>query len=132
MDYIAVYEDEEADDGTMVKVSLYKIQRTGVRPSRSPLLRSPEASVRSVRRSRRIAAYRRDDALDGFIESFSWKDGSACQRGRAVLRVDSPRIQQVETDFIVAMRAEGRNTGRDADEALSGAIRRLENLRCPG
>ena len=31
MDYIAVYEGEEQDDGKTVKVSLDKIQRSGVR-----------------------------------------------------------------------------------------------------
>ncbi len=49
MDFIPVYEDEEADDGTMVKVSLDKIQRSGVRTEKVGPAPFSGASVRSVR-----------------------------------------------------------------------------------
>src|SRR5205085_6715739 len=47
MDYIPVYEGEESDDGNTVKVSLDKVQRSGVRTQ--PVgLRSLVQSVRAV------------------------------------------------------------------------------------
>lgn len=133
MDYIPVYEDEEADDGTMVKVSLDKIQRTGVR--------TEKVGLRPVLRSvRAVGTVDHDESLltvvtmrsDGFIEKlFVDKTGQHVSEGEPLFRVYSPQIQQAQTDLIVAMRAQGRNTGRDTDEALSGAIRRLKNLDVP-
>ena len=133
MDYIPVYEDEEADDGTMVKVSLDKIQRTGVRTEKV----GPRSVLRSVRA---VGTVDHDESLltvvtmrsDGFIEKlFVDKTGQHVSEGEPLFRVYSPQIQQAQTDLIVAMRAQGRNRGRDADEALSGAIRRLKNLDVP-
>ncbi len=133
MDYIPVYEDEESDDGTMVKVSLDKIQRTGVRTEKVGL----HSVLRSVRA---VGTVDHDESLltvvtmrsDGFIEKlFVDKTGQHVSEGEPLFRVYSPQIQQAQTDLIVAMRAQGRNTGRDTDEALSGAIRRLKNLDVP-
>ena len=131
MDYIPVY--EEVDDGTMVKVSLDKIQRTGVRTEKV----GPRSVLRSVRA---VGTVDHDEFLltvvtmrsDGFIEKlFVDKTGQHVSEGEPLFRVYSPQIQQAQTDLIVAMRAQGRNTGRDTDEALSGAIRRLKNLDVP-
>jgi membrane fusion protein, copper/silver efflux system len=133
MDYIPVYDDEEADDGIMVKVSLDKIQRSGIR--------TEKVGRRSVLRSvRAVGTVDHDESLltvvtmrsDGFIEKlFVDKTGQHVSEGEPLFRVYSPQIQQAQTDLIVAMRAQGRNAGRDTDEALSGAIRRLKNLGVP-
>jgi hypothetical protein len=51
MDYIPVYEGEEQDDGTTVKVSLDKIQRSGVRTERveARILVQPVRAVGTVK-----------------------------------------------------------------------------------
>ena len=133
MDYIPVYDDEESDDATIVKVSLDKIQRSGVRTEKV----SPRPVLRTVRA---VGTVDHDESLlavvtmrsDGFIEElFVDKTGQHVSQGEPLFRVYSPQIQQAQTDLIVAMRAQGRSRGGGADAALSGAIQRLKNLGVP-
>ena len=43
----------------------------------------------------------------------------------------SSQIQLAQSDLIVAMRAQGRRVGSDADKILEGAMQRLRNLVVP-
>jgi Cu(I)/Ag(I) efflux system membrane fusion protein len=91
MDYIPVYEDEEAG-GSTVKVSLDKVQRSGVRtapvemrrldrPVRAPGVAKPDE------RSLRVVALR----ADGFIEKlYVNQTGQHVQAGEPLFRVYSP------------------------------------------
>ena len=132
MDYIPVYADEQDDPGT-VKISLDKIQRSGVR--------TEKVETRQIHRSvRAVGRIEHDESLltivtlrtDGFIEElFVNKTGQHVRKGEPLFRVYSPQIQSAQTDLIVAMRARGKMTGPDADKELEGAMLRLRNLGIP-
>lgn len=101
MDYIPVYADELAEPGT-VKVSLDKIQRSGVRTAKveaRPILRT----VRAVGRVEHDETLLTIVALrtDGFIEElFVNKTGQHVRKGDPLFRVYSPQIQSAQTDLI--------------------------------
>ena len=134
MDYIPVYEGDEQDDGTTVKVSLDKLQRSGVRTE------SVEAR-KIVQPIRAVGAVKHDETRltivtmrsDGFIEDlFVGRTGQHVHAGEPLFRIYSPQIQQAQIDLIVALRAMQRGTlGSDSDRALEGAMQRLRNLGVP-
>jgi membrane fusion protein, copper/silver efflux system len=132
MDYIPVYADEQDDAGS-VKISLEKIQRSGVH--------TEKVQARRILRSvRAVGQIEHDETLltvvtlrtDGFIEElFVNKTGQHVSKGEPLFRVYSPQIQSAQTDLIVAMRARGKMTGPEADKELEGAMLRLRNLGIP-
>jgi Cu(I)/Ag(I) efflux system membrane fusion protein len=132
MDYIPVYADEQQSEGT-VKVSLDKIQRTGVK--------TEKVETRSiVRFVRAVGRVEHDETLltivtvrsDGYIEDlFVNKTGQHVKKGEPLFRLYSSQIQLAQSDLIVAMRTEGRRTGPEADKSLEGAMLRLRNLGVP-
>jgi Cu(I)/Ag(I) efflux system membrane fusion protein len=131
MDYIPVYADE-IDDKDTVKVSLDKVQRSGVRTEKV----TTQHLSRTVRA---VGTVDHDETLltvvamrsDGFVEDlFVNKIGQHVEEGEALFRVYSPQIQQAQTDLIVALRAEARK-GQDAERAVQGAVQRLRNLGVP-
>lgn len=131
MDYIAVYEGDEEDDGKTVKVSLDKLQRSGVRTERveERVIVEPVRAVGTVKIDERrlhIVTLR----SDGYIEDlFVNATGQAVRAGEPLFRLYSPQIQQTQIDLMVAMRAAGRGVaGTDADRSLDGAMQRLRNL----
>ena len=132
MDYIPVYADEQENAGA-VKVSLDKIQRTGVKTEKV----EARPIVRSVRAVGRVE---HDETLltivtvrsDGYIEDlFVNKTGQHVEKGEPLFRLYSSQIQLAQADLIVAMRTEGGRTGREADKRLEGAMLRLRNLGVP-
>ncbi len=131
MDYIAVYEGEQQDDGKTVKVSIDKLQRSGVRtePVEERVVVQPVRAVGSVKideRKLHIVTLR----SDGYIEDlFVNATGQSVRAGEPLFRVYSPQIQQTQIDLMVAMRAAGRGVaGPDAERSLEGAMQRLRNL----
>jgi membrane fusion protein, copper/silver efflux system len=131
MDYIAVYEGEEQDDGKTVKVSLDKIQRSGVRTE----VIEPRVIVRPVRA---VGTVMHDESRltivtmrsDGFIEDlFVGRTGQHVHAGEPLFRVYSPDIQRAQIDLLVAMGTGQR--GADAARTLEGALQRLRNLAVP-
>jgi Cu(I)/Ag(I) efflux system membrane fusion protein len=131
MDYIAVYEGDEEDDGKTVKVSLDKLQRSGVRTERveERVIVEPVRAVGTVKIDERrlhIVTLR----SDGYIEDlFVNATGQSVRAGEPLFRLYSPQIQQTQIDLMVAMRAAGRGVaGTDADRSLDGAMQRLRNL----
>ncbi|MGH6802974.1 MAG: efflux RND transporter periplasmic adaptor subunit [Methyloceanibacter sp.] len=132
MDYIAVYEDEQ-DDGTTVKVSLDKIQRTGVR------IEKVEAKT-IARTVRGVGTIQHDESLlwvvtvrsDGYIEDlFVNRTGQHVRKGEPLFRFYSPQIQLAQVDLLVAMRADGTSSKSEASRNLAGAMQRLRNLDVP-
>jgi Cu(I)/Ag(I) efflux system membrane fusion protein len=132
MDYIPVFADEQ-EDGNTVKVSLDKIQRTGVKTEKVEMRRILQP-VRAVGR------VEHDETLltivsmrsDGYIEDlFVNKTGQHVKKGDPLFRVYSPQIQQAQTDLISAMRAQGKMAGLGSEQALAGAMQRLRNLGVP-
>jgi Cu(I)/Ag(I) efflux system membrane fusion protein len=132
MDYIPVYEDEQEEPGT-VKISLEKVQRTGVRTEKVEA-RPIAESVRAVGQVEHDESLLTIVALrtDGYIEDlFVNKTGQHVMKGDPLFRVYSPQIQQAQTDLISAMRAQGRMAGLGSEQALEGAMQRLRNLGVP-
>jgi Cu(I)/Ag(I) efflux system membrane fusion protein len=136
MDYIPVYEGEEQDDGKTVKVSLDKIQRSGVRTE------TVEARV-VMRPVRAVGTVMHDESRltvvamrsDGFIEElFVGKTGQHVHAGEPLFRVYSPDILRAQIDLLVAMGTSQRGSGvggADANRNLEGALQRLRNLGVP-
>jgi membrane fusion protein, copper/silver efflux system len=132
MDYIPVYADEQPDPGT-VEVSLDKVQRIGVRTEKVEARRILQA-VRAVGRVEHDETRLTIVALrtDGFIEDlFVNKTGQHVKEGDPLFRLYSSQIQLAQSDLIVAMRADGRRIGPEADRTLEGAMLRLRNLGIP-
>jgi Cu(I)/Ag(I) efflux system membrane fusion protein len=120
MDYIPVYEGEEQDDGKTVKVSLDKIQRSGVRTE------TVEARV-VVRPVRSVGTVVHDESRltivtmrsDGYIEElFVNKTGQHVRVGDPLFRVYSPDIVSAQVNLRI-----GSGGG--------GAEQRLRNLGVP-
>jgi len=125
MDYIPVYEGEE-DDGGTVKVSVAKLQRTGVRSE-------PAAMRRLVRPIRAPGVAKPDERTlltvalraDSFIETLYVNEtGRHVKKGEPLFRIYSPEMVKVQVDYRIATNASG-----DRDE--KGALQRLENLQIP-
>jgi Cu(I)/Ag(I) efflux system membrane fusion protein len=131
MDYIPVYEGEEQNDDKTVKVSLDKVQRSGVRTETV----EPRLVVQPVRA---VGTVDHDEARltivtmrsEGFIEDlFVSRTGQHVHAGEPLFRIYSPDIQRAQIDLIVAMRSVQRGVlGADADRQLEGAMQRLRNL----
>jgi membrane fusion protein, copper/silver efflux system len=134
MDYIPIYEGEEQDDANIVRVSLDKVQRSGVRTEavESRIIVRPVRAVGTVEHdeSRLTIVTMRSD---GFVEDlFVNKTGQHVHAGEPLFRVYSPDIQRAQIDLIVAMRSVQRGAlGADADRQLEGAMQRLRNLGVP-
>jgi membrane fusion protein, copper/silver efflux system len=136
MDYIPVYEGEEQDDGKTVKVSLDKIQRSGVRTEavESRAIVRPVRAVGTVMHdeSRLTVVTMRSD---GFVEDlFVSRTGQHVHAGEPLFRVYSADIQRAQIDLLIAMGTTQRGSGipaADANRNIEGALQRLRNLAVP-
>ena len=125
MDYIAVYDGDD-EGGSTVRVSLDKVQRSGVRtvpvemrrldrPVRAPGVAKPDE------RTLHTIALR----ADGFVERLYVNEtGRHVKKGEPLFRIYSPQMVAVQVDYRIASRAAGPR-----DE--SGALQRLRNLGVP-
>lgn len=127
MDYIPVYEDEAADAAT-VKVSLDRVQRSGVR-SESARLQSLSELVRASgiakpdERTLRLVTLR----ADGFIEQLYVNEtGKHIKAGEPMFSVYSPQMVSVQVDYRNAIKS--FNSDARSEE---GALIRLRNLGIP-
>ncbi len=134
MDYIAVYEGDEPDDGKTIRVSLDKVQRSGVRtePAEARVLVRPVRGVGTVAIDERrltIVTMR----SDGYVEDlFVNTTGQSVRAGQPLFRVYSADIQRAQIDFLVAIGSVQRGTaGADAARQVEGAMQRLRNLGVP-
>jgi Cu(I)/Ag(I) efflux system membrane fusion protein len=126
MDYIPVYEGEDADDGS-VKLSPGKIQRTGVKSepitkrSIRSVIRAP-GTVQEDERRISVVALR----FEGFVESVAnVTTGDHVHKGQVLMNVYSPALSSAAAEYLSAI-----NAGAVGKE-LKGARRRLENLDTP-
>lgn len=134
MDYIPVYAGEEQDDGKTVKISLDRVQRSGVRTETV----EARVLVQAVRAVGTVAIDERRLTIvalrsDGYVEDlFVNTTGQTVRAGEPLFRIYSAQVQQAQIDLIVAMRALQRGTaGADAERSLEGAMQRLRNLGVP-
>jgi Cu(I)/Ag(I) efflux system membrane fusion protein len=126
MDYIPVYEGEE-EQGATVKVSLDKIQRSGVRTAPAEMRRL-ERPVRApgIAKPDERTLYIVTLRADGFIEKlYANETGRYVKKGDPLFRVYSPDVVKVQVDYLIAMTsgAESRDQG--------GALQRLKNYQFP-
>ncbi|PZP11868.1 MAG: efflux transporter periplasmic adaptor subunit, partial [Sphingomonas hengshuiensis] len=126
MDYIPVHEGED-DDGAVVKVSLGKLQRTGVRSELverrvvGRLVRVPGTVQLDERRVSVVAT--RSDAFINEVANVT--TGDRVTKGQMLLRLYAPDIATAGAQLLTDLNSGGR------DSALGGARQRLENLGLP-
>lgn len=125
MDYIPVYVGEEEERGT-VRVSIAKIQRSGVRTE-------PAVMRRLVRPIRAPGVAKPDERTlltvslraDSFVEKlYVSETGRHVRKGEPLFRIYSPEMVRVQVDYRIAANAAG---GRDD----KGSLQRLQNLQLP-
>ena len=132
MDYIPVYEGDEPSNGKTIKVSLDRIQRSGVRTETV----EPRVLVRSVRGVGSIAIDESRQTVvtmrsDGYVEDlFVDKTGQTVQAGQPLFRVYSQDIQQALAELIVVT-GHGQATQAQDRFRIDGTMRRLRNLGVP-
>src|SRR5437870_4609674 len=125
MDYIPVYEGEDQDDGTTVKVSLDRVQRSGVRTEKveTRVLVRPVRTVGTVvhnERRQTIVTLR----SDGYIEElFVNTTGQHVRAGEPLFRVYSPDILRAQIDLLSAIRSQG-SSSLLGPTSLEGAMQR--------
>ncbi len=128
MDYIAVYEGEDQDDRATVKISIDKIQRSGVRTEivEKRVIMQPIRAVGTVKIDERrvtVVAMR----SEGYIEElFVNTTGQSVRLGEPLFRVYSSQIQQAQIDLMTAMKGP-----RLPGMSLDGPMQRLRNLGIP-
>ena len=103
MDYIPVYEGDAQEQGGTIKLSVERIQRSGVRtePARSLVLTQPVRAVGAVALDERrltVVSMR----SEGYVEDlFVDTTGQTVRKGEPLFRVYSPDIQQALADLLV-------------------------------
>ena len=133
MDYIPVYEGEDADEGKTVKVSLDKVQRSGVRSEvvEARVLVKPVRGVGTVKYDERrltVVTVR----SEGYVEDlFVNSTGQFVKAGQPLFRMYSKDIQIAQIDLNIAMGAQSRVSGGLGVQTVEGAIQRLRNLAVP-
>src|SRR5205823_8634770 len=131
-DYIAVYEGEEQEDRNTVRVSLDKVQRSGVRTEKvqSRAVVRPVRAVGTVKTDENrvtVVAMR----TEGYIEElFVSRTGQHVEAGEPLFRVYSSQIHQAQTDLLAAIHAQGASS-LSGPSSLEGAMQRLRNLGVP-
>ncbi len=133
MDYIPVYDGEDDEDGSSVKVSLDKIQRAGVKsePAEMRKLARPVSAPGVAKIDERTL---REITLraDAYIEKlYVAETGKHVKAGEPLFRIYSPDIVKAEVDYKTAMRASAGQSRSDSEKDLQGASMRLQNLDVP-
>jgi Cu(I)/Ag(I) efflux system membrane fusion protein len=133
MDYIPVYEcDDQGDDNT-IKVSLDRIQRSGVR--------SEKVQLRTVARAIRVSGIVRMDErkqtvvtlrAEGYIEELHVNaTGETVKAGAPLFRLYSAPLVQAQLEYALAIKA-SRNMHDTSQMAMvDGAARKLRSLGMP-
>jgi len=119
MDYLPVYAGEAPDDSGLVRVSLAKAQRLGVR-TEPVKLRQLSRTVRAAGTvqpdERRLSVV--TTKFDGFIEKLLVNaTGQAVKNGQALMQVYAPELVAAQQEYLLA-----RQSVRDMQNA-SGAAR---------
>ncbi|HEY9212315.1 MAG TPA: efflux RND transporter periplasmic adaptor subunit [Ancylobacter sp.] len=126
MDYIPVYEGED-EGGSLVKVSLGRLQRTGVRSELverrvvGGLVRVPGTVQLDERRISVVAT--RSDAFVNEVADVT--TGDRVTKGQMLLRLYSPDIAAASAQFLTDLNGNAR------DNSVGGGRQRLENLGLP-
>jgi Cu(I)/Ag(I) efflux system membrane fusion protein len=132
MDYIPVYDGDVQEQGSTVKLSVERIQRSGVRiePAQSLVLAQAVRAVGAVALDERrltVVSMR----SEGYVEDlFVDTTGQTVRKGESLFRVYSPDIQQALADLLVVS-GRGQSAPAMGQSSLNGTMRRLRNLGVP-
>jgi membrane fusion protein, copper/silver efflux system len=129
MDYIAVYEGEDSDDGS-VKLSPGKIQRTGVKsePAARRVIRTMARAPGTIQLDER-----RISVISMRSESFVLKvanvtTGSHVVKGQPLMEIYSPSVSSAAAEFLATITS--KTTSSDGSYGR-GSRQRLINLDVP-
>ena len=130
MDYLPVYEGE-AEEGSTVKVSPGKLQRTGVRTQateRRVVIRPVRVpgSIQLDERRITIVSTRSDTFIE-HVENVT--TGDRVRKGQPLLHLYSAEIAAAGAQYLSVLNEAGPGGGRPV--LIEGARRRLENLNVP-
>jgi Cu(I)/Ag(I) efflux system membrane fusion protein len=125
MDYIPVYEGEEADSGApgganSIRISTEKVQKLGVRTEAATMRRLGQA----VRASGRVEADERRIAtiapkFEGYVERLLVNaTGQNVAKGEPLFEVYSPELVSAQREYAIAV--QGLQKMKDGGEALAG------------
>jgi Cu(I)/Ag(I) efflux system membrane fusion protein len=129
MDFIPVYEGEE-EDGSTVKISLDRVQRSGVRTEMAQkrrLLRPIRAPgvAKHDERSMHTVTLR----ADAFIEKLYVEEtGAEVKVGQPLFRIYSPAMVNAQVDYRIGL---PDSSVRGRRSSLQGAEQKLRNLEVP-
>ncbi len=132
MDYIPVYEEGEASarlDAGLIRVSLDKVQRLGVRTA----IAGPRKLVLPIRAPGKVTVDERTLRMitlrvDGYIDKLYVNAvGQHVKQGEPLFRLFSQEVLNAEALYQVSMAGGGAKSG----PAVDGALRRLTNLGVP-
>jgi|GEM_PF-263632 len=148
MDYIPVYENEAAENGNVVRVSLDKVQKLGVsfEAAQERKLTRNIRAVGSVQadESRQLAVASR---FDGLVEKlYIAKTGDQVQAGQKLLEINSPDLREAERNYVTARRlapdlmqvnierlvSQGLSTAQIAELKDSAEVPRTTGIYAPG
>jgi RND family efflux transporter MFP subunit len=143
MDYIAVYEGEDADRGTapagQVRMSADKVQKLGVRVeavAMRPLARMVRASGRVEPDERRV--YTVTAKFEGYVERLHVNaTGQPVARGQALFEVYSPELVSAQREYAIAVQGMRALSGAGSDAAggmkqlAESSLARLRNWDLP-
>jgi len=136
MDYIAVYADEApASDTPLVKLSLDKVQKLGVK-TEAVALRDLASTIRAVAtvQANERALSTVTARFDGWIQKlYVNTTGQAVRKGEALMDVYSPDLIAAQQEYLIAKEGVQTLAGGSADVQASmqrlvdGAMQRLRN-----
>ena len=129
MDYIAVYEGEDSDDGS-VKLSPGKIQRTGVKSEAASqrvirtVIRAP-GTIQLDERRISVIAMRTESYVQRVADVTT---GTAVKKGQPLMETYSPAISSAAAEYIATI---GSPTTSRIEQYGRGSRQRLKNLDVP-
>ena len=133
MDYIAVYEDDDQGDDNTIKVSVDRVQRSGVR--------TEKVQLRTVGRSIRVAGTVRIDErklavvtlrAEGYIEELHVNaTGETVKAGEPLFRLYSPPLVQAQLEYALALKATRNAHDANQTAMIDGGAQKLRSLGMP-
>jgi Cu(I)/Ag(I) efflux system membrane fusion protein len=130
MDYIAVYEGEDEDDASTVKISLDRVQRSGVRTELAQKrrlvrpIRAPGVAKHDERTMHTVTL-----RADAFIEKLYVEEtGAQVKVGQPLFRIYSPDMVNAQVDYRIGL---PDSSVRGRRSSLKGAEQKLRNLEVP-
>jgi len=135
MDYIPVYESDEADDGKTIKISLAKVQKLGVEiaPVERRSLSHSIRAVGTVQADER-GLFVFNTKFEGWIDKLHVNaTGETVHRDEPLMEVYAPELVVAEQEYLLAWRALQGMGGASPDnraaakQLMDASLRRLQN-----